>query len=193
MRSTLTPALSRLDTALSEFAKARWADEPPVGASLEPPDLDFAASTPSLLGKQPSFALARFMIAFCSGVAATLAWQSYGGAARKMIASSYPQPGWSALKAAPEAATRTIEAGGFGFVVQVSAERSEAEAQAAFRTIQAKYSVLSGRQPLIRRKDQGERGIFYAAQVGPFGVKSDADQLCETLKSAGSTCFVQKN
>jgi cell division septation protein DedD len=149
------------------------------------------ASTPSSLGKQASFALARFVIVFCSGVAATLAWQSYGDAARKMIASSSPQLGGSAPQAASEAATRAIEAG--GFVVQLSALRSEPEAQAAFRTMQAKYSVLSGRQPLIRRKDQGERGIFYAAQVGPFGLKSDADQLCETLKSAGGTCFVQKN
>ena len=78
-------------------------------------------------------------------------------------------------------------------MVQLSAERSEPAAQAAFRIIQAKYPVLSGRRPLIRRKDQGDRGIFYAAQVGPFGAKSDADQLCETLKSAGGTCFVQKN
>jgi hypothetical protein len=145
------------------------------------------------LGKQASFALARFLIAFCSGVAATLAWQSYGDAARRMIASSSPQVGWSAPQAALERATRAIEAGGFGFVVQLSAERSEPEAQAAFRMMQAKYSVLSGRQLLIRRKDQGERGIFYAAQVGPFGAKSDADQLCETLRSMGRTCFVQKN
>jgi hypothetical protein len=82
---------------------------------------------------------------------------------------------------------------GFGFVVQLSAERSEPEGRATFRAMQAKYSVLSGRQLLIRRKDQGERGIFYAARVGLFSVKSDADQLCETLKSAGRTCFVQKN
>jgi len=149
------------------------------------------ANTPSSLGKQASFALARFLIAFCTGVAATLAWQSYGGAHRKMIASPSPQLGWSAPQAASEAATRAIDPG--GFVVQISAQRSEPEARAAFRTMQAKYLVLSGRQPLIRRKDQGERGIFYATQVGPFGVKSDADQLCETLKSAGGTCFVQKN
>jgi len=108
-----------------------------------------------------------------------------------MIANSSPPPSWSAPQAAPEASTRAIEAG--GYVVQLSAVRSEPEAQAAFRTIQAKYPVLSGRQPLIRRKDQGERGIFYAAQVGPFGVKSDADQLCEAVKSTGGTCFVQKN
>jgi hypothetical protein len=89
------------------------------------------------------------------------------------------------------AATRAIEAG--GFVVQLSAQRSESDAQATFRTLQAKYPALSGREPLIRRKDLGERGIFFAAQVGPFGAKSEADQLCETLKSSGGTCFVQKN
>ena len=191
MSSTLNPARFKLDLALSEFSKARWAAEPSVDAPLQPTDLDLVASTPSSLGKQTSFALARFLITFCSGVAATLAWQSYGDAARKMIASSSPQLGWSAPQAAPEAAIRAIEAG--GFVVQLSATRSESEAQAAFRTMQAKYSVLGGRQPLIRRKDLGERGIFYAAQVGPFVVKRDADQLCEKLKSAGSTCFVQKN
>jgi hypothetical protein len=186
MRSTLNPALSKLDLALSEFSKARWADEPSVDEPLRPTERD-------LVARPSSFALARVLIAFCSGVAATLAWQSYGGSARTMIAGWSPQLRWSATQAAQEAAMHAIEAGGFGFVVQLSAQRSEPEAQAAFRTMQAKYSVLSGRQPLIRRKDQGERGIFYAAQVGPFGQKSDADQLCETLKSAGGTCFVQKN
>jgi len=158
-----------------------------------PTDLDRFPSKLSSLRNRASRALTRFLIAFCIGVAATLAWQSYGDAARTMIASSSPQLDLSVPQAAPEAAMRAVEAGGFGFVVQLSAQRSEPEARAAFRTMQAKYSVLSGRQPLIRRKDQGERGIFYAAQVGPFGVKSDADQLCETLKSAGGTCFVQKN
>jgi hypothetical protein len=35
--------------------------------------------------------LSRFIIVFCGGVATTLAWWSYGDAARRMIASSYPQ------------------------------------------------------------------------------------------------------
>src|SRR5215831_18416340 len=100
MSSTLNPALSRLDLALSEFSKARWAAEPSVDPPLEPTDLDSVASTPSSLGKQASFALARFLITFCSGVAATLAWQSYGDAARKMFASSSPQLGWSAPQVA---------------------------------------------------------------------------------------------
>ncbi|HMA75498.1 MAG TPA: hypothetical protein VKP67_29020 [Xanthobacteraceae bacterium] len=42
----------------------------------------------------------RFLIMFCVGVAATLAWQSYGDAARQIIANSYPQLGWLAPEAA---------------------------------------------------------------------------------------------
>jgi cell division septation protein DedD len=79
-------------------------------------------------------------------------------------------------------------------VVQVTVARSEADARTAFASLQAKYSsVLSGRLPLIRPKDQGERGIYFAAQVGPFADRSKADQLCEQLKSAGGSCFVQRN
>jgi len=42
----------------------------------------------------------RFLIAICVGVAATLAWQSYGDAARQIIANSYPQLAWLAPEAA---------------------------------------------------------------------------------------------
>jgi hypothetical protein len=79
-------------------------------------------------------------------------------------------------------------------VLQILAVRSEVDAQTEFRRLQAKYSsVLGGRQPLIRRKDRGDQGVFYVGQVGPFGTKSDADQLCDTLKTAGGTCYVYKN
>jgi septal ring factor EnvC (AmiA/AmiB activator) len=40
----------------------------------------------------------------CIGVAATLAWQSYGDVAREMVASSYPRLGWLAPPAEPVAA-----------------------------------------------------------------------------------------
>jgi hypothetical protein len=42
----------------------------------------------------------RFLIAFCVGIGATLAWQSYGDTARAMIASSYPEYGWLAPQSA---------------------------------------------------------------------------------------------
>jgi hypothetical protein len=42
----------------------------------------------------------RFLITFCIGVAAAPAWQSYGDAAREIIANSYPQLSWLAPQAA---------------------------------------------------------------------------------------------
>jgi hypothetical protein len=51
------------------------------------------------LGKRVLLAFA--VVTFCIGVAATLAWQSRGDAARKAIASAFPQLGWLAPQAAP--------------------------------------------------------------------------------------------
>jgi len=42
----------------------------------------------------------RFLVGVCVGVAATLAWQSYGDAARAMVAGTLPQLGWLAPQAA---------------------------------------------------------------------------------------------
>src|SRR5712671_1043489 len=62
----------------------------------------FPSGRPSLQRRSPR-ALTRFLITFCIGVAATLAWQSYGDATRDIIASSYPQLGWLAPQPAPTA------------------------------------------------------------------------------------------
>jgi septal ring factor EnvC (AmiA/AmiB activator) len=43
------------------------------------------------------------LMAFCAGIGATLAWQSYGDAASGMIASWYPQLGWLATRPGPTA------------------------------------------------------------------------------------------
>jgi hypothetical protein len=54
-----------------------------------------------LLSDRPSFgrrfsrALVRFLVPCCIGVAATLAWQSYGDAARQTAATLAAQHGWS--------------------------------------------------------------------------------------------------
>ncbi len=52
-------------------------------------------------GKLVSFAFARVLMIFFVGFAAGLAWQSYGGAARKAIASWSPHLAWLAPAAAP--------------------------------------------------------------------------------------------
>ncbi len=94
---------------------------------------------------------------------------------------------------APRTASPQSPAPEGGFVVQLSAQKSEAEAQSTLHAMQSRYSVLNGQRTLVRRKDQGDRGVFYAAQVGPFTSKNEADQLCDSLKTAGGTCFVQRN
>jgi hypothetical protein len=75
-------------------------DETPLRAAND----QFPSKRPSL-GKRGSRVLARFVITFCVGVAATLAWQSYGDAVREIIVSSSPQLSWLAPQAAPAAAS----------------------------------------------------------------------------------------
>ena len=80
---------------------------PSIDATLHSAELKddrFQRVRPSF-ARRASRALARFLITFCIGVAATLAWQSYGDAAREMIASSSPQLAWLAPQAAPVAQT----------------------------------------------------------------------------------------
>jgi hypothetical protein len=90
---------------------------------------------------------------------------------------------------APGAAP-TVAAG--SFTVQLSAQKSEEDAQTTFRALQAKYpSLLEGREPIIRKKDLPS-GTFYGVQVGPFA-HDDAVQFCETIKSAHGDCMLQKN
>jgi hypothetical protein len=79
-------------------------------------------------------------------------------------------------------------------VVQVSSQRSEADAQASFRSLQSKFPrELGEREAIVRRADLGPKGIYFRTMVGPFGTAGDADQFCGDLKAAGGQCIVQKN
>jgi cell division septation protein DedD len=93
-------------------------------------------------------------------------------------------------EAQPASSPGTDESG--NWVVQLSAQRTEEEAHSAFRAAQAKYAALAGYRVLIRKKDQGGRGVFYAAQVGPLA-RDEANGLCSRIKSAGGKCFTQEN
>jgi hypothetical protein len=92
--------------------------------------------------------------------------------------------------AAPEATSASPG----GYAVQVSSQRSEAEAEAAFRALQAKYpQELGGRHPMVRRADLGAKGVYYRALVGPFASGEQATELCSKLKAAGGSCIIQRN
>ena len=91
-----------MNSTLSFLHAGRWASEEPVDESVRPANVDRFLRERLPFGKRVSRALSRFLITFCSGVAATLAWQSQGDAVREMIASSYPQLQWLAPQAAPD-------------------------------------------------------------------------------------------
>jgi cell division septation protein DedD len=89
--------------------------------------------------------------------------------------------------AAPAAATN-------GYIVQVSSQRSKADAEASFRSLQERFpGQLGGRNALIRRVDLGAKGVYYRAFVGPFASAGEADQFCGRFKGAGGQCFVTRN
>ncbi|MEH2542582.1 MULTISPECIES: SPOR domain-containing protein [unclassified Bradyrhizobium] len=83
---------------------------------------------------------------------------------------------------------------GGGYLVQVSSQKNEADAQASYRALQSKFpSVLGSHSSLVKRVDLGEKGVYYRAFAGPFGSSEEAAQVCSSLKSAGGQCFVQRN
>ena len=90
MSSTVSPTRSEHRTDVANLG----------GRDTTRSSFDLATRRPSL-GRRA----VRSLVIFCIGVGATLAWQSYGDAARAKIASSSPQLGWLAPQTAPIAQT----------------------------------------------------------------------------------------
>src|SRR5262249_15580696 len=72
-------------------------------------------------------------------------------------------PARARTAAAPPPSTRSApdatESAAGGFLVQLSSQKSEAEAQSSFRSLQAKFpNELGDLQPIIRRADLGSKG-----------------------------------
>ena len=111
---------------------------------------------------------------------------------------AFPPPPPPRASAPPPARVATApqpaaSAGG-SYLVQVSSQRSEAEAENAYRGIQSKFGSVLGSQPhTVRRADLGAKGIYYRAMVGPFASTEEASQFCGNLKTAGGQCVVQRN
>ena len=104
------------------------------------------------------------------------------------MAAVTPAP--APLQVAPTASS----AAGGGYLVQVSSQRNEADAQASYKALQGKFpAVLGSRAPVVKRADLADKGVYYRAMVGPFGSPDEATQFCSSLKSAGGQCVVQRN
>ena len=97
-------------------------------------------------------------------------------------------PGKSATQVANRAAAAPVS--GSGMMVQVSSQRSQDAASATYRDLQTRYpGILGSYNADIQRADLGDRGTYYRVRVGPFA-PSDAQKLCDSLKSAGGDCIL---
>lgn len=109
------------------------------------------------------------------------------------IAPQADSPPPTRMAATNLAQTASAPASG-GYLVQVSSQKNEADAQASYRALQGKFpSVLGPHSLMVKRVDLGEKGVYYRAFAGPFGSSEEAAQVCSSLKSAGGQCFVQRN
>jgi hypothetical protein len=110
-----------------------------------------------------------------------------GAAARGPSASDPISPSTGAPRVASPS-----NPGADSYVVQISRQRSKADAEASVRNLRAKFE-LGDHKAMVRRDDLGPNGVYYRALVGPFGSADDADRFCSSLKAAGGQCIVQKD
>jgi SPOR domain/SAM domain (Sterile alpha motif) len=161
-------------TAKSPAAnRSAAAAAPQAGNQLAP---DVAATSPE--AKSPAAA------ALPVGRPLSLAPDAHGHSASSPLRSRMPAGSATAAEASS----------GGGYAVAVASERSAADADAVFRSLQAKFpNQLGGREPIVRRTDLGPEGIYYQASIGPFMSKKAAARVCSSLKAAGESCLVEKN
>src|SRR5215831_19033110 len=135
--------------------KSEPIDLKPEQIDLKPENVPFPKWQPSAR-KRPR-PLTRFLIAFCTGIAATLLWQSYGDAAKEVIANSYARLGWRAPHPAPATQNpRPHDVVGLAASPAPSAETFNAmsfdlDGRSAVRTT---TTAAAGREPTPRGTDQ---------------------------------------
>jgi cell division protein FtsN len=103
--------------------------------------------------------------------------------------ATLPPP--AAATRAPKAAEAAATAGG-GYVLQIGAYKSQADADAAWKTFTSKHPMAGGYSEDVRKADLGDKGTWYRLRMGSFSDKAAATSFCEKLKSDGGNCLVAK-
>ena len=146
-----------------------------LDAQIRPVDsaeISSADSKRPSLGKRAARGLTRFLIVFWTGVAATLAWQSYGDATREMVASSYPQLGWLALQAQtrveplPDLVAPTASATLFSDLVAPTAPATPSPDSEQLKTMSLGLAVVQELAAQLVATQQGMASDIAKLQVG---------------------------
>jgi hypothetical protein len=101
-----------------------------------------------------------------------------------------PAPTVAAATAPPAAATAAE--GGGEWAVQLSAPRSEADAQSAIAKLKSKYADALGDSTLSVHQADVKGQTIYRVRVSGL-TRADAGALCSKLKAGGGDCFIAKD
>jgi len=103
--------------------------------------------------------------------------------------ATLPPPAASTTTSKPVEAAAS--AGG-AYVLQIGAYKSQADADAAWKTFTSKHPMAGGYSEDVRKADLGDKGTWYRLRMGSFSDKAAATSFCEKLKSDGGNCLVAK-
>jgi hypothetical protein len=161
-----------------DTAAAPATSAPPAGAQKQ-----------ALAAKQPQFVPPRGQ-----PLAANAPLSLSPDSAQASLPPSAPESRTRSAAAAPtQAAPADAAPAAEGrFLVQISSQKTEADAQASYRAAQKKYpDQLGSRSPVIKRADLGgDKGTVYRAMVGPFASRDEAKRFCTSYQGAGGQCYV---
>ena len=109
------------------------------------------------------------------------------GAPRQLGLATAPPPASRPVAAVP--APGPIAAG--GYVLQIGAYKSQADAETAWKAYKARHAaLLSGYSENIQQVDLGEKGTWYRLRVAGLGDREVALALCDRLKADGGACIL---
>ena len=92
--------------------------------------------------------------------------------------------------AAPQAPASTPAAGS-GYVLQIGAYKSQADADTAWKSYKARHAaLLSGYSNNVQQVDLGEKGTWYRLRIGGLSDREVATALCDRLKADGGACIL---
>jgi cell division protein FtsN len=80
-----------------------------------------------------------------------------------------------------------------GYVLQIGAYKSQADADAAWKAYKAKHAaLLAGYGADVQKADLGDKGTWYRLRIAGFADQGGAQATCDRLKSDGGGCFLGK-
>ena len=92
----------------------------------------------------------------------------------------------------PDTKTNTNLVASGKWQIQLISSPNKAAIDKSWIDLTKKYPQLSNLSHEIESADLGTKGTFYRLKAGAFSTRSEADKLCNSIKTAGGSCLVKK-